>query len=236
MRKKNATRLNLRLEKVASLVRPNAVFADVGCDHGHLAIELMHKGAQRGYACDINEGPLHTAQKNIAEEGLSDCIETVLTDGLDGLSDKGITDVTIAGIGGEIIADILRRADFLKDKHSRIILQPQSRENVLRSFLAENGFSVFFEEAVRSGKFVYTVMAAEYSGNTRKLSVLESFCGLLPDCKTSESAEKLWRTAKFMQETAEGLFRRGERTAAQELQDAAEKVLLIVGKLPDFPH
>lgn len=225
-----------RLEKTASLVRPNAIFADVGCDHGHLAIELIHRGAQRGYACDINEGPLQSAKQNIVDAGLSDRIETVLTDGLDGLADKGITDVTLAGIGGEIITDILQRAAFLKNPKVRIILQPQSRENILRSFLAEEGFSVFFEEAVRSGRYIYTVMAAEYSGHVHQLSVLESFCGLLPQCHTAEAAEKLWRTTRFMEETAEGLLRKGQTNKANELNLAAQKVLEIVDSLPAFPH
>ena len=236
MSKKNIIKLMPRLEKTASLVRPDAVFADIGCDHGHLAIELIHRGALRGYACDINEGPLHKAQENILNTGLSDRIETILTNGLDGLEGKGITDITIAGIGGEIITDILQRAEWIKNPSIRIILQPQSRENILRSFLAEAGFSVFSEEAVRSGKYIYTVMGAEYTGISRKLSVYEAFSGQLPNCRTPESAEKLWRTAGFMSDTAEGLRRRGQEKEALELRDAAEQMYSTISTLPDFPH
>ena len=225
-----------RLEKTASLVRPDAVFADIGCDHGHLAIELIHRGALRGYACDINEGPLHKAQENILRCGLSDRIETILTNGLDGLDGKGITDITIAGIGGEIITDILQRAEWIKDPAVQIILQPQSRENVLRTFLAEAGFSVFSEEAVRSGKYVYTVMGAKYTGTSRKISIFEAFSGQLPDCRTPESAEKLWRTAGFMTNTAKGLYCKGQLEEALELKSAAEKIYSMINSLPDFPH
>ena len=118
------------------------------------------RGQQKGYACDIKPGPLQAAQKNIERAGFTGRLQTRLTDGLDGLEDCGLTDIIIAGMGGEVIAGILERAVFLQNPDLRLILQPQSRENVLRDFLAENGFAVQCEEAVLSGKFVYVVMTA----------------------------------------------------------------------------
>ena len=53
MEEKRMVQLDPRLERVADFVRPGALFADVGCDHGHLSVELMRRGAQRGFACDI---------------------------------------------------------------------------------------------------------------------------------------------------------------------------------------
>lgn len=54
MAQKRSAKLDPRLAATAALVRPDAIFADIGCDHGYLAIELMRRGAVRGYACDIN--------------------------------------------------------------------------------------------------------------------------------------------------------------------------------------
>ena len=51
-------------------------------------------------------------KKNIEQAGFSAQIQTVLTDGLQGLEQYPITDVTIAGIGGEVITDILKQAAF----------------------------------------------------------------------------------------------------------------------------
>lgn len=81
-----------------------------------------------------------------------------MTDGLQGLEQYPITDVTIAGIGGEVITDILKQAAFLKKPGIRLILQPQSREHILRSFLFENGFPIFHEQALRSGRYTYVVL------------------------------------------------------------------------------
>lgn len=231
MSEKRTAKLDPRLAKTASLVRPGAVFADIGCDHGHLAVELMRQGAARGYACDINSGPLESARRNIERAGFSSDIRTVLTDGLDGLENCGLTDITIAGIGGEVITDILTRASFLQTPGVRLILQPQSRENILRNFLAENGFSVFFEEALRSGRYVYTVMAAEYTGQHRKLSLTESFCGLLPDCHTEAAGEKLRRTARLVQNTAMGFAHRNDHAAAEPLLKAAQEIMDLIEKV-----
>lgn len=232
MKEVRTAQLDARLKKVASLVRPNAVFADIGCDHGHLAVELMRRGAIRGYACDINPGPLQSARRNIERAGFSTQIQTLLTNGLDGLEDDGLTDITIAGIGGEVITDILQRASFLKSPDIRLILQPQSRENVLRTFLAENGFSIISEEVIRSGRYIYVVMAAEYTQEIRQLSVLEAYCGTLPSYKTPEIAEKLFRTAQLLKKTAIGLEHRGKSAQAQPLFQAAEEISTIIASFP----
>ena len=38
MEEKRMAQLDPRLERVADFVRPGALFADVGCDHGHLSV------------------------------------------------------------------------------------------------------------------------------------------------------------------------------------------------------
>lgn len=236
MRPKRAAQLNPRLMKVASMVRPQAVFADVGCDHGHLAIELMRRGAVRGYACDINEKPLQNAKANICAAGFSQQIQTVLTDGLQHLENSGITDVTIAGIGGEVITEILRQAQFLKDPAIRLILQPQSREHILRTFLAENGFSVLQEEAVRSDRYVYTVITAEYTGKSQTLTMLQAFSGLLAENHTPETAEKLNRIAQFLKNTAKGVAKNGDFIQSSQMEQTAEQLFQISKQIStDFP-
>lgn len=241
MAQKRTAQLDSRLQATAALVRPHAVFADVGCDHGHLAIELIRRGAVRGYACDINAGPLESARRNIQNAELEYCVETVLTDGLEGMEGRGITDVTIAGIGGEVITDILRRAVFLQQPGIRLILQPQSREHILRTFLAENGFPVFFEQAVRSGRYVYTVMASDYTGECRSPSPLEAHGGLLLYCRpedpsASAAAEKLWRTARLLQDAATGLMHRGHIEQAEPLQKTAQELLDTASQIHPIPR
>ena len=64
---------------------------DVGCDHAKLAIYLIQSGiCSHVVACDINEGPVEVAKKNVSrrtfkDKPLSDYIDVVCTDGLEGL-------------------------------------------------------------------------------------------------------------------------------------------------------
>ena len=57
-------RLDQRLTSIANLVDYGKV-ADVGCDHGYLAIHLVQtRLASQVYASDIRPAPLDSARKN----------------------------------------------------------------------------------------------------------------------------------------------------------------------------
>ena len=55
-----------------------------------------------------------------------------------------------------------------------------------------------------SGKFVYVVMTAQYTGQRRTLTEMERFCGLLPQNCTPEACEKMRRTASYLAECSKG--------------------------------
>ena len=58
--------LTQRLKKVAELIGKTEVLADIGCDHGHLPIHLLlKKDISFAYACDVRDGPLEAAKKNL---------------------------------------------------------------------------------------------------------------------------------------------------------------------------
>ncbi len=170
--------LNSRLLSVAELVRQGAVFADIGTDHAHLPIFLLEEGRiTRAVLSDINEGPLSSARNNCTEAGLSDKVSFFLTDGASALCDLGITDIAICGMGGELIADIIDKAPWLKNKELSLILQPMSKQSYLRRFLAENGFMIKDECYSSEGDKHYVVMLAEYTGECRNISDVESEIG-----------------------------------------------------------
>ena len=79
-------KLDARLLAVASMVREGAYLADVGTDHAYLPVYLAEENIISGaVASDIHKGPLESAAKNIREAGFSDKIQTLLTDGLQGV-------------------------------------------------------------------------------------------------------------------------------------------------------
>lgn len=165
------TTLDKRLLSCAEFVRAGAVFADIGTDHGYLPLFLLREGRiTRAYLSDVNRGPLSSAERNAAEEGLSDKCEFILTDGAAALCDKGITDYAICGMGGELITRIIGDAPHLFTEGTRLILQPMTKQECVRRFLVENGFSVITERfSFDSGKYYVTVVA-EYTGANGEIS------------------------------------------------------------------
>ena len=142
--------LDNRLKKCAELVSGKGIACDVGTDHAYLAAELVISGkCDNVIACDINEGPLDAAAKTVKKYGVADKVQLVLSDGLDNVPREDISDIIIAGMGGETIADILKRAVGF-DSDVQYILQPMTKIDVLRGFLGKYGFKILSETAVVS--------------------------------------------------------------------------------------
>ena len=175
---KITTALDPRLRAAAEYVRQGAVLADIGCDHALLPVFLLGSGKIKHAICaDIAEGPLSVAEKNIVKNGFSDRTTMIKTNGLCGLGSLGITDITICGMGGELIADIIDSADFVKNSDIRLILQPMSRPEKLRSFLWENGFQIDDEKYCRAQGKIYCCLCAHYTGESYTYSAPEAELG-----------------------------------------------------------
>ncbi len=190
----------------------NLVGIDVGCDHAKLAIYLIQSGiCSHVCACDINEGPIEVAKKNISKrtlkgESLSNYIDVVHTDGFASLEDVGANRVFILGMGGEVIAGILDRASFIhKDQNKgkiKFILQPMTSEDDLRSYLCNNGYNILDERLVLDKGRVYSVMSVVFDGQKRSFSPAELLLGKANIEKGSELfCRQLNRRIRIAQKT-----------------------------------
>ena len=127
---------------VAELVPKSKIAADVGTDHGYLAVWLLQSGrAERVLATDIHEGPLNRAKQTAVEYGLESEIETQLCDGLQFPGAEQAESVIIAGMGGETMISILSAAPWTKQGRT-LVLQPQSKRPELEQWLHENGYTL----------------------------------------------------------------------------------------------
>ena len=170
--------LGKRLLSASGFVRQGAYFADIGTDHAYLPLFLLGEGRiTRAVCADINAGPLDSARRNAEEFGYTDSVSFVLTDGAEGLSDMGITDYAICGMGGELICKIIESSPHLKERGVRLILQPMSRQSTLRKYLAKSGFTNVGEEYSLDGGKYYLCLAAEYTGEAREISDFEAEFG-----------------------------------------------------------
>ena len=179
--------LSKRLKTVADLVTPCEKVADVGTDHGYVPIYLVKENiCQFAYAMDVNEGPLNIAKSNILEEGLEDNIETILSDGFDNFGNRVADSVIIAGMGGDLIVDILARAkDF-----DELVLSPHKRPDLVRKYLSENGYKISDEKMVEDAKKFYPVIKA-VKGESEYDEVQLEFGPILLDKKDETLKEYL---------------------------------------------
>jgi tRNA (adenine22-N1)-methyltransferase len=154
-------RLNKRLETIAKMIDGHNIrLADVGCDHGWLAIYLVkNKIASRAYACDVNKGPLDNARENIKKNNLEDKIDLVLSNGLDKLASDSFDSLVIAGMGGSLIVDIIRK-DLKKLNNKTLYLQPNINSYGLRKYLLSHDFEILDEELVEENKIIYEIIKA----------------------------------------------------------------------------
>ena len=157
--------LDARLGTIAAMVPRCRAVADIGCDHGLLVAALLEGGrCDYGIAADINPMPLEKARQELTRRGLLAQSECRLTNGLCGIAPVGVDAVVIAGMGGELIADILSRWDYTENPAITYLLQPMTRPVHLRQWLYTHRFTLQEERCCRANGKLYTVLQAQYTG------------------------------------------------------------------------
>ncbi len=152
--------LTPRLDAVFDKLHTCRAVADIGCDHAYIPIKAIEDGiAETAIATDLNQGPLDIAKANIEKHGLLDRIETRIGGGLKPLFAGEADQIIIAGMGGEVISDIIA-SDTRIAKSSGLILQPMNSQYELRKYLIKNGFMITGEDIATEGFKVYNIITA----------------------------------------------------------------------------
>ncbi len=155
--------ISKRLELVASFVPQGAILLDVGSDHAYLPIDLVERGRiKSAIAGEVVEGPYQSAVKNVENHGLKEKIQVRLANGLAAFEEVDqVSVITIAGMGGRLIATILEEGLEKLANVERLILQPNNREDDLRIWLQDHGFQIVDESILEeAGKF-YEILVVE---------------------------------------------------------------------------
>jgi tRNA (adenine22-N1)-methyltransferase len=162
----NEQTLSMRLERVAAHVPVGARLADIGSDHGYLPVALMRRGAiAAAVAGEVALTPFHAAERTVRESGQAQRITVRLANGLAAIEPgDGITAITLCGMGGETIRDILDSGKAHLSGQERLILQPNGGEQPLRQWLMDNGYRILCEEVLRENRFDYEIIVAERTG------------------------------------------------------------------------
>ncbi len=156
--------LSIRLKKIYDIMPECNCFADIGTDHAYLPVYMCAMGkCKTAIASDIVSGPLERANATILKFGMSDKISVRLGPGVSTLSSDEADVVSIAGMGGLIIAQILEQGRYVLKNATKIIVQPMTAVEDLREYLYKNNWNIEQEYLVKENDKLYNILSISSS-------------------------------------------------------------------------
>ena len=150
--------LSKRLQSIIENMENVNILADIGTDHGYIPIYSLEKDlCKKAIAIDINKDPLDKAKINSVLEGVDDKIEFRLGSGLKPLKIGEAECAIIAGMGGNLIKDILEENLEIAEAMDYLILQPAQNPEVLREYLYSNNYEVIKEDLCMDDGIFYEI-------------------------------------------------------------------------------
>lgn len=154
-------RLDQRLTSIANLVDYGKV-ADVGCDHGKLGYYLVSTDmASEVIATDISAPSLAKAEELAKENGVSDIMSARLGDGLGCVESEEVDTVIIAGLGGDVIANILSRARDEGKIFQHFLLSPNTHPEKVRREIILSRHTIVYDDLLEVAGKVYTIIKTQ---------------------------------------------------------------------------
>jgi len=219
----------MRLERVAAHMPAGAHLADIGSDHAYLPVALLRRGViATAVAGEVALTPLRAAERTVGENGLEQLVSVRLANGLAAIEpEDGITAISLCGMGGETIRDILDSGKARLSGHERLILQPNGGEQPLRQWLMENGYRILCEEVLRENRFYYEIIVAERAGPVTYTAEELYFGPLQMQARTPTFLAKWQRLLRQKQKTLASFAKARQAVPEEKLQDIARQVRWI---------
>ena len=225
----NEHTLSQRLERVAAHIPAGARLADIGSDHAYLPVALMRRGAiAAAVAGEVAATPFQAANRTVADNGLTQHITVRLADGLAAIeAGDDITAVSLCGMGGETIRDILDSGKAHLNGRERLILQPNGGEQPLRQWLMENGYQILHEELLRENRFYYEIIVAERAEAMTYTAEQLYFGPLQMQARSPEFLAKWQRILREKRKTLVSLEQARQAVPEQKVQEIVQQVKWI---------
>lgn len=178
--------LSLRMQEILDVLQQEvsvhgtiACVADVGCDHAFVSMACVErKLADHVIAMDVRKGPLSIADHNITEYGFEKSVETRLSNGFERLEIGEADWAIIAGMGGNLMRQILIDGESHLKHGIGLVLQPQSEQDVVRSYLQTSGYIIVDERFLIEDEKFYTIIKAKKDvENNRGMDMAELLYG-----------------------------------------------------------
>ncbi|WP_024655858.1 tRNA (adenine(22)-N(1))-methyltransferase TrmK [Pseudomonas syringae USA007] len=229
----NEQRLSMRLERVATHVPAGARLADIGSDHGYLPVALLNRGAiSAAVAGEVALTPFYAAERTVRENDLDQQISVRLADGLAAIEPAdGITAISLCGMGGETIRDILESGKARLSGQERLILQPNGGEQPLRVWLMEHGYRILDEEVLRENRFDYEIIVAERSEPVTYTAEQLYFGPIQMQTRSPAFLLKWQRLLSKKHKTLSNFARAQKAVPEEKMQDIAQQISWITALL-----
>ncbi|UCJ14788.1 tRNA (adenine(22)-N(1))-methyltransferase TrmK [Pseudomonas sp. MM211] len=225
----NEQTLSMRLERVAAHVPAGARLADIGSDHGYLPVALLKRGViAAAVAGELALTPFQAAQRSVRENDLGAQITVRLANGLEAIEPEDrINAVSLCGMGGETIRDILESGKARLSGEERLILQPNGGEQPLRHWLMENGYRILCEDVLRENRFYYEIIVAERTGPVL-YSAEELYFGPLHLRERSPVFLAKWqRLLQLKQQTLSNFAQARQSVSDEKVRELAQQIRWI---------
>lgn len=226
--------MDARLDALAAMVPSGARLADIGTDHAYLPIALVQAGKiPFAIASDIAAGPLANAQADIQAAGLTKQIETRLGDGLATIqADDKIDAVVIAGIGGQLMTEILAQSQL---RFRTLILEPNIGEKQVRRWLETNRYQISAEQLLWVKGHSYELIKAELTSEIHPLTEREALFGpLILQAKDNNPAfARKWAGQLAYDQRLLTNLQRAKQPDQAKIAQLSAQIKLIKGELHD---
>ena len=226
----NSENLSKRLATVASFVEQGTTLADIGSDHAYLPCYLVKAGKiPKAIAGEVVKGPFESAVRNVRKKGLADKITVRLGNGLEVIHESdGVDTITIAGMGGPLIASILNDGKEKLHNVKRIITQPNIHALSIREWALQNGWKIVDEQILKEDNKIYEIIVLEKGQGT--YNELEMMVGpYLLERKSDIFIEKWKRESDEWKRVLSFLENADETDEIHEKKEQLRKKIQMIG-------
>lgn len=157
--------LNQRLKTVAQYIQHERL-ADIGSDHAYLPLYALENNLiVSAIASEVVKGPYDAAVQNVKRYHADKSIDVRLGNGLEVIEPGEVDAITICGMGGPLIAEIITAGKDKLINQPRLILQSNIHTEAVRRALVSLHYEIIAEEIIKEKKHTYEIIVAEYANN-----------------------------------------------------------------------
>lgn len=168
--------ISKRLSIIVDMIDKGSSIADIGTDHAYVPIDAVKKGiCTKAIASDINKGPIEKARDNVKRNNLDSKIECRLGPGFATIEPGEVEGGIIAGMGGNLIRDIIEKDLEVFKKMNFLIAQPTQNPEIFRKYVYDSGYEIIDEELCFDEGIYYEYIKIRYTPLKKENLILSPY-------------------------------------------------------------